>query len=195
MERPLDQKPEEYSLEYAGFWIRLGAGVIDLAIVLSLIYSVSSIIGGITSRLTSALVASPAPFCGYASIVTNAVVIARPADDNAINALLIIPVAALIAAIYMIGMWVWRGQTLGKMVLGIKIIRTDSSPLDLNHAIIRCGGGVVAMAMLGIGFIWIAFDSRKQGIHDKIADTYVVKLPVRQVIFTQSYIRGHVGQT
>ena len=31
--------------------------------------------------------------------------------------------------------------------------------------------------MLGMGFLWIAFDSRKQGIHDKIADTVVVKLP------------------
>jgi uncharacterized RDD family membrane protein YckC len=31
--------------------------------------------------------------------------------------------------------------------------------------------------MLGTGFLWIAFDSRKQGIHDKIADTVVVKLP------------------
>jgi uncharacterized RDD family membrane protein YckC len=31
--------------------------------------------------------------------------------------------------------------------------------------------------MLGIGFLWIAFDVRKQGIHDKIADTVVVKLP------------------
>ena len=40
----MDKKPEEYALEYAGFWVRLGAGVIDLLILLFLCYVLYTII-------------------------------------------------------------------------------------------------------------------------------------------------------
>jgi uncharacterized RDD family membrane protein YckC len=50
-------------------------------------------------------------------------------------------------------------------------------------------GYIVSALTLYIGFIWVAFDEHKQGLHDKIADTYVVKLPVRQVVLAQTYAR------
>ena len=102
----------------------------------------------------------------------------------------------LIEIAYFVGFWSWRGQTPGKMVVGIKVIRTDSSLITWPYAFLRYLGYIVSAMTLGIGFIWIAFDSHKQGIHDKIADTYVVKLPVRQVAFTEPlarYARGGVG--
>jgi uncharacterized RDD family membrane protein YckC len=43
--------------------------------------------------------------------------------------------------------------------------------------LLRYLGYIICFLMLGTGFLWIAFDVRKQGIHDKIADTVVVKLP------------------
>ena len=188
----MDKKPEEYSLEYAGFWIRLAAGIIDLAIVMSLIYSISSIIIRITSDVTI-------PFHIFTGMELNSGVISLTAtshqlDPARLNFLLIFSITVLIIIMYTIGMWVWQGQTLGKMVTGIKIIRTDSSPLAFPHAVRRFFGFILCAAPAGIGFIWIAFDSRKQGIHDKIADTYVVKLPVRQVMLNQSYTRGYVRQ-
>jgi uncharacterized RDD family membrane protein YckC len=79
------------------------------------------------------------------------------------------------------------------MAVGVKIIRTDSSTIKWQCALRRFLGYIVSAATLFIGFIWVAFDGRKQGIHDKIADTYVVKLPVRQVAFTGSYARGGIG--
>lgn len=100
----------------------------------------------------------------------------------------LIPWALHIA--YFVILWAWRGQTPGMMITGIKIIRTDSSPLTWQHALLRYLGCFVSTIILFIGFIWIAFDSRKQGLHDKIADTYVVKLPVRQVEFTTEYLAG-----
>lgn len=142
------------ALEYAGFWIRLGAGVIDL-LVLGLM------VGAI--------------ICVFPALVIWA------------------PNGLIISLIYWLGFWSWRGQTPGKMVVGIKIIRTDSSPVTWQHALIRCSGYLVSVITLFIGFIWVAFDARKQGFHDKIADTYVVKLPVKQVVFTGSYARGGVG--
>ena len=77
--------------------------------------------------------------------------------------------------------------------MGIKVISTDGSPVVRRSALLRYFGYVVSAGILFVGFVWIAFDSHKQGIHDKIADTYVVKLPVRQVVLTQSYARGGVG--
>jgi uncharacterized RDD family membrane protein YckC len=48
----------------------------------------------------------------------------------------------------------------------------------------------VSTIILYIGFIWIAFDDRKQGIHDKIAETYVIKLPRKKVILPETYEAG-----
>jgi uncharacterized RDD family membrane protein YckC len=141
----LEKKPRELALEYAGFWIRLGAGVIDLLILGS--------VSGIIAYFFPALIVW----------VTSGVAI---------------------SIVYWLGFWVWRGQTPGKMAVGVKVIRTDSSPVKWQCAICRCLGYVVSAITLFIGFIWVAFDGRKQGIHDKIADTYVVKLPVRQLVLT-----------
>jgi uncharacterized RDD family membrane protein YckC len=78
----------------------------------------------------------------------------------------------------------WRGQTPGKMIVGIKVLRTDKKPLTLRDSALRYCGYLVSVISLFVGFIWVAFDKKKQGLHDKIADTCVVKLPVRQVVLT-----------
>ncbi len=67
------------------------------------------------------------------------------------------------------------GQTPGMRVLDLKVIRTDGSQLTIGQAIIREIGFIVAAIPLLIGLIWAAFDSEKQGWHDKIASTYVVR--------------------
>jgi len=150
----LEQKPKEFALEYAGFWIRLGAGIIDLLIL------------GFIVGIVACVFPSP---------------------------IICIAVGLPVSVAYFVGFWVWRGQTPGKMAMGIKVIRTDSSPLTWQSALLRYWGYIVSAMILFIGFIWIAFDGRKQGIHDKIADTYVVKLPVRQVVLTESFARGGAG--
>jgi uncharacterized RDD family membrane protein YckC len=68
-----------------------------------------------------------------------------------------------------------KGQTIGMRALNIKVIKTDGSQLDLVGAFIRYIGLVVSIAVVFIGVIWAAFDENKQGWHDKIANTYVVK--------------------
>ena len=68
------------------------------------------------------------------------------------------------------------GQTLGMRVLNIKVIRTDGSSLTILQAFIRYIGLFVSILCLFIGVIWAAFDANKQGWHDKIASTYVVRV-------------------
>jgi uncharacterized RDD family membrane protein YckC len=63
------------------------------------------------------------------------------------------------------------GQTPGKMLFGIKVIRTDGGPVTHGQALLRTLGYYINMFTLQIGFLWVAFDPRKQGLHDKIART------------------------
>ncbi len=83
-------------------------------------------------------------------------------------------VSVLIALAYFVIFWATTGQTPGKMALGIKVIETDGSPVTWGKAILRYIGYVISGLVLSLGFIWIAFDSKRQGWHDKIANTYVV---------------------
>jgi len=73
------------------------------------------------------------------------------------------------------------------MALGIKIIRTDGSSISLGRSILRYIGYIIFGFILFIGYLWIAFDPEKQGIHDKIADTYVVRLPRRGAKLPEIY--------
>jgi uncharacterized RDD family membrane protein YckC len=68
-----------------------------------------------------------------------------------------------------------KGQTLGMRALNIRVVKTDGSYLDLVGAFLRYIGLVISIVCLFIGVIWAAFDANKQGWHDKIAGTYVVK--------------------
>jgi len=85
----------------------------------------------------------------------------------------------LLGLVYYVYFWSnsgpWPGQTLGSKLFNIRVIRTDGSDLSLSQALIRYVGFVLSGIVLLIGFIWAAFDANKQGWHDKIAGTYVVK--------------------
>lgn len=68
-----------------------------------------------------------------------------------------------------------HGQTLGNRALSIRVVKTSGSELTLTDAFIRYVGLIISCIALFIGVIWVAFDPNKQGWHDKIASTYVVK--------------------
>ncbi len=63
------------------------------------------------------------------------------------------------------------------MAIRVKVIRTDGSEIGYGRAFLReVPGKFLSGLILGIGYLMIAFDAQKQGLHDKIADTYVIKL-------------------
>jgi uncharacterized RDD family membrane protein YckC len=83
----------------------------------------------------------------------------------------------LLGVIYFCYFWssYGKGQTLGMRALNIKVVKTDGSYLDLVGAFLRYIGLVISVIALFIGVLWVLFDAQKQGWHDKIASTYVVK--------------------
>lgn len=86
-------------------------------------------------------------------------------------------VSTVLGIVYYVYFWssYGKGQTLGSRALNIRVVKTDGSYLDLLGAFLRYIGLVISVICLFIGVIWAAFDAQKQGWHDKIAGTYVVK--------------------
>jgi hypothetical protein len=97
-------------------------------------------------------------------------------------------VAGLIfSVVYYIGAWANSGQTLGDTLLGLKVVRTQGTPLSMGGAIMRYIGYLLSAAALSLGFLWIAFDKNRQGWHDKIARTVVV--PAHQEFADEHNVR------
>jgi uncharacterized RDD family membrane protein YckC len=86
----------------------------------------------------------------------------------------VIAAGLIISVGYYIGCWANGGQTLGNFSTMIKVVRKDGSPVTWGKSILRFIGYLVSGIPLSIGFLWVAFDSHRQGWHDKIAGTYVI---------------------
>ncbi len=83
----------------------------------------------------------------------------------------------LLLAAYGAVMWKLKGTTLGGMICHLHVVRLDGRELDWPTAIVRALGCFLSMIAAGLGFIWIAIDAERQGWHDKIAGTVVVRVP------------------
>ena len=87
------------------------------------------------------------------------------------------PIFFIVALAYFAGMWAWKGTTVGGIVLKLHVVRTDGRPLTFVAALVRGLAAALSVVVLFLGFLWIAWDRDKQGWHDKIAGTVVVRLP------------------
>jgi uncharacterized RDD family membrane protein YckC len=79
-------------------------------------------------------------------------------------------------------MWAWRGTTIGGIVVGIKVVRLDGRKMDFATALVRSLGAVFSTIVIGLGYFWAGWDPDKQGWHDKIAGTVVVRVPQAQAL-------------
>jgi uncharacterized RDD family membrane protein YckC len=82
----------------------------------------------------------------------------------------------LLLAAYGAVMWKLRGSTVGGIICDLRVVRLDGLDIDWTTAIVRALGCFLSLAIVGLGFIWIAFSDDKQAWHDKIAGTVVVRL-------------------
>jgi uncharacterized RDD family membrane protein YckC len=82
----------------------------------------------------------------------------------------------VVLAVYGAVMWKTRGSTIGGSVFDLRVVRLDGRPIDWETAIVRALSCFLSMVVVGLGFIWIAFDGNKQAWHDKIAGTVVVRV-------------------
>ncbi|MDP9237304.1 MAG: RDD family protein [Chloroflexota bacterium] len=82
----------------------------------------------------------------------------------------------VVSAAYVVYFWTSSGATLGKMAMGLKVVSAETGGLiDPGTALLRYVGYIVSGIALGLGFFWIIWDPAKQGWHDKIAKTLVIR--------------------
>jgi uncharacterized RDD family membrane protein YckC len=144
-------KPAVRNVEVVGFGKRLGAALIDWIVVAFFSYLVVMLLG-----VAGALVG-----------------MFTPGGPIAPERLMIL-LAFLIGLGYFVYGWARGGATLGKNVLGLKVVRADGADLGWGKAILRYVGYIVSGLALSLGFLWINFDKLRQGWHDKFAGSYVV---------------------
>ncbi len=83
----------------------------------------------------------------------------------------------LLLLAYHIGFWTWKGTTVGGIICQLRVVRVDGAPLRFADALVRGLASIFSLAVLGIGGLWILRDPERQAWHDRIAGTYVVKVP------------------
>ena len=91
------------------------------------------------------------------------------------NAALDLIVSLVVGIGYFVYFWSSTGQTLGDKVVGVKVVSTSGGLITPGGAFIRYLGIIVATIPLFLGLLWVLWDPQKQGWHDKMASTYVVK--------------------
>ena len=134
--------------QYAGFWIRVGAAIIDTILLLIAIVPILTMIYGDGYWECTSFVQG-----GWGFLFNY-----------------------ILPAIVVVVFWVYRSATPGKMATKLIIVdaMTGGKPTT-NQMITRYLGYYVSIIPLLLGVIWVGLDKRKQGWHDKIADTVVLR--------------------
>ena len=87
---------------------------------------------------------------------------------------IVVSIAAQLS--YWIGSWSVFGATPGKMLMGQQIVHAQTgAPIGIRASIVRYVGTIVSAIPLYLGYFWIIWDGEKQGWHDKMANTRVVR--------------------
>ena len=83
----------------------------------------------------------------------------------------------VVAWAYFVVLTAARGQTVGKMAVGVKVVTADGQKPGVRAVLLReVVGKAVSAVILFLGFLLIAVDGRKRGLHDRIGSTFVEKV-------------------
>ncbi|SKC31039.1 RDD family protein [Photobacterium piscicola] len=138
---------EQITITYVGFWPRVLASLVDTAIV--------------------ALITAPLMYLAYGEM--------HPSTDSFAIGPMDIMINYLLPFVGVILFWIYKSATPGKMVIKAQIVdaNTGNKP-SVKQSVIRYLGYFVSTIPLGLGLMWVGWDKRKQGWHDKLANTVVV---------------------
>lgn len=82
----------------------------------------------------------------------------------------------VVGVTYVVYFWTSSGSTPGKSIMGLKVVSAETGErLDTGTAVLRYVGYIVSSIPFALGFLWVIWDERRQGWHDKIAKTCVVR--------------------
>jgi uncharacterized RDD family membrane protein YckC len=132
---------------YAGFWIRTLATLIDSLLIYGMIYTILWL------------------FLKEGAF----------ASELALHPLRIL-LEWIVPMCIAIGFWHIKGATPGKMLLGLRVVDADTlQAVELPRLIGRYFAYFLGIFTFFLGFLWVAWDKKKQGIHDKAMRTVVIR--------------------
>lgn len=150
--------------DYCGFWRRFAANFLD-GVILSLAYKLVDIVLLAIASLTGT------SYLGFSDWM----------------------LSTIIFWAYMLWFKSYRGATPGYNVFGIRIISVNGSQVSIKQIVIRTVSSFFSAIPLGLGYLWIAIDPKRQAWHDKIAGTYVIKTNAKPVQVVRLPHPGLVG--
>lgn len=139
---------ETFEVKYAGFWIRAAASLIDTIWIVAITFALGWMIYG------SSYLGSTDFVMGYGDFL----------------------ISYILPFIIILIFWTYKSATPGKMVLGLKIVDADTlGKVSKGKFAIRYIGYYPSTIILMLGFFWVIWDKKKQGWHDKLANTVVIR--------------------
>jgi uncharacterized RDD family membrane protein YckC len=169
-------------MQYGGFWRRLAAGLIDIVIGFVIFFVLEYLFVYLIS-----LPGNPPTLIYFNDLVKG---IGK-------NLLLIGEIGAFLLIIFIAYFTILESSlkqaTFGKQALGLKVVDAEGQRLSPGKALIRSCSKILSGLIAGIGFFMISFADKKQGLHDYIAKTYVVKVgdEERDLSVKKSYPRDN----
>lgn len=135
---------------FAGFWIRLWASLIDAILMAAWMIPALYYFYGDALILDPHLIMGPADFI----------------------------ISWVLPMLGVIVLWDKKQGTVGKLLLSLRIVDAQTlKPLALRQEVLRYFGYFLSTLPFGLGFLWIAVDPRKQGLHDRLAGSLVIRIP------------------
>jgi uncharacterized RDD family membrane protein YckC len=134
----------------AGFWIRVVAAVVDLAVI----WLANLTLGLLAARVFRVDLESAIGLRGSLAACT-----------------------VLFAALYVIVLHALEGQTLGKLVVRVRVVGADDLPPPVGASVLRYLGYFVSLLPFGLGFVMAGLRADGRALHDLIAGTHVERLP------------------
>lgn len=139
---------ENEGYEYVGFWARVLASIVDSILILLITIPILRVVYGPEYWLSTSLIRGPVDFL----------------------------LTWVFPAIAIVTFWLARQATPGKMLISARIVDAETGGKPSTGQFVgRYLGYFAAMIPLMLGIIWVGIDNRKQGWHDKLAGTLVIR--------------------
>lgn len=152
--------------QYAGFVSRAIGFVLDQLIIVAVIAVINGVIA-LSLQLFLGIDVSNCPAFDSATWFSGVLVC------HVANWLRIFITIAVTPAYFAL-FWTLGGQSLGQYAMGLRVVRLNGKRMTLWASLVRWVGYMLSFLALGLGFLWVLWDDRRQGFADKLAKTVVV---------------------
>ena len=160
--------------QYAGFVTRAVAFYVDRLIVIVVVAVISLFLGFAVQFFR------PSELFGTQDLV------------QIIVAIVVAVMTGTLDLIYCVGFWMLAGQTPGKRLMGLVLVKKDGGRVGLGAALLRWMGYWLS-GILFLGYLWVLVDYRRQALHDKLAGTLVVySRPEEMGVVTSTPVRDRL---